>query len=166
MPKRRPICPALRDCVGRGSRSGFSLVELLVVIAIGGILIGVGVPMVLSYYHSAQVTTGAQQVRTLLNLARQIALDQKTFVCVQLSAPNQMSFYVNTACAGTPWLGSITDAAGNITLQPGFTVSASASPVFDYLGRSLPEATYTVTNTTSGSTLTVSVSTSGRVTIP
>ena len=77
-----------------------------------------------------------------------------------------MSFYVNTACMGTPWLGSITDAAGNITLQPGFTVSASASPVFDYLGRALPQATYTVTNTTTGSTLTVSVATSGRVAIP
>lgn len=87
--KRRPICPTLRDCVGRGSGSGFSLVELLVVIAIGGIVIGVGVPMVLSYYHSAQVTTGAQQVRTLLNLGRQIALDQKTFVCVQVPTPTQ-----------------------------------------------------------------------------
>jgi type IV fimbrial biogenesis protein FimT len=80
MPKRRHILPTLRDCRGRGSRAGFSLAELLVVIAISGILIGVGIPMVLSYYHSAQVTTGAQQVRSLLNLARQIAMDQKTFV--------------------------------------------------------------------------------------
>lgn len=96
--------------------------------------------MVLSYYHNAQNTTGAQHIRTLLNQARQIAIDQKTFVCVQVSAPSQMSFYLNTGCTGTPWLGPITDAAGNITLQPGFTVSASASPVFDYLGRSLPEA--------------------------
>jgi hypothetical protein len=77
-----------------------------------------------------------------------------------------MAFYVSTACTGTPWLGSITDAAGNITLQHGFTVSASASPVFDYLGRALPAATYTVTNTTTGSTLTVSVATSGRISIP
>jgi hypothetical protein len=77
-----------------------------------------------------------------------------------------MSFFVNTACAGTPWLGAITDAAGNITLQPGFTVSASASPIFDYLGGAVPQATYTVTNTTTGSTLTVSVATSGRITIP
>jgi len=135
-------------------------------IAISGIVIGVGVPMVLSYYHSAQVTTGAQQVRTLLNLARQIAIDQKTFVCVQVPTPTQMPFYVNSTCTGTPWVGSITDGAGNITLQPGFTVSASDSPVFDYLGRALPSMTYTVTNSTTGSTLTVSVATSGRVTIP
>ncbi len=166
MPKRRPIFQALRDCRERGRRSGFSLAELLVVIAITGIVIGVGVPMVLSYYHSAQVTTGAQQVRTLLNLARQIAVDQRTFVCVHVPTPTQMSFYVNTTCTGTPWVGSITDSAGNIALQPGFTLSASDSPVFDYLGRALPGMTYTVTNSTTGSTLTVSIATSGRVTIP
>jgi prepilin-type N-terminal cleavage/methylation domain-containing protein len=162
---RRRHTPTVPDSV-KASRAGFGLSELLVVIAITGVLISVTVPMVLSYYHNAQNKTGAQQIRTLLNQARQIAIDQATFVCVQVSTPTQMSFYVNTACTGTPWLGTITDAAGNITLQPGFTVSASASPVFDYLGRSLPEATYTVTNTTSGSTLTVSVATSGRVTIP
>jgi hypothetical protein len=77
-----------------------------------------------------------------------------------------MTFYLNSTCAGTPWVGSITDGAGNIALQAGFTVSASASPVFDYLGRALPTMTYTVTNTMTGSTLTVSVATSGRVTIP
>ena len=64
-------------------------------------MIGAGVPMVLNYYHSAQVTTGAQQVRTLLNLARQIAIDQKTFVCVNVPTPTQMAFYVNTTCTGT-----------------------------------------------------------------
>ena len=87
-------------------------------------------------------------------------------MCVQVATPTQMAFYVDSTCTGTPWVGSITDGAGNITLQPGFTVSASDSPVFDYLGRALPSMTYTVTNSTTGSTLTVSVATSGRVTIP
>ena len=112
------------------------------------------------------VSLRAQQVLAHLNLARQIAIDQKTFVCVQVATPTQMAFYVDSTCTGTPWVGSITDGAGNITLQPGFTVSASDSPVFDYLGRALPSMTYTVTNSTTGSTLTVSVATSGRVTIP
>jgi len=67
----------------KASRAGFGLTELLVVIAISGVLISVGVPMVLSYHHNTQDTTGAQQVRTtLLNQARQIAIDQTTFVCV------------------------------------------------------------------------------------
>jgi prepilin-type N-terminal cleavage/methylation domain-containing protein len=155
-----------RGRVVRSRRSGFSLTELLMVLAVAGILIGVGVPMVLTYYHNAQSTTGAQQVRALLNQARQMAIDQKDFVCVQVPTPTQMAFYVNNTCTGTPWVGSITDGAGNITLQAGFTVSASTSPVFDYLGRALPAMTYTVINGTTGATLTVSVATSGRITIP
>ena len=150
----------------KGRQSGNGLSELLVVVAISGLVILVGVPMVLSYHHNAQNTTGAQHIRTVLNQARQIAIDQKTFVCVQVPTPTQMSFYANSTCTGDPWVGTITDAEGKITLQPGFTVSASASPVFDYLGRALPGATYTVTNGTTASTLTVSVATSGRVTIP
>ena len=63
-------------------------------------------------------------------------------------------------------LTPITDPAGNVNLQPGFTLSATANPVFDYLGRALPAATYTITSSTTGSTVTVSVSTSGRVSIP
>ena len=136
------------------------------VIAIAGLLIGVGVPMVLTYHQSAQVAAGSQHIRTLLNLARQMAMDQKTFVCVQVPTPTQLRLYLNNTCTGDPWVGSITDGTGHIGLHPGYTVSASASPVFDYLGRALPATTYTVTNSASGSTLTVSVSTSGRVTIP
>lgn len=146
--------------------AGFSLAELLVVIAIAGLIVGVGIPIVLSYYHNAQDTAGAQQVRTLLNQARQMAIDEKIFVCVRVPAPTEMSFVLDETCSGAPWVGTITDGAGNIRLQPGFTLSASANPIFDYLGRALPAATYTVTNTTTGSTLTVSVATSGRVSIP
>jgi prepilin-type N-terminal cleavage/methylation domain-containing protein len=150
----------------RGAGRGFSLVEMLVVLSIAGLVIGVGAPMGMSYYHNAQNTAGAQHIRTLLNQARQIAIDQKTFVCVQAPTPTHLSFVVSATCVGTPWLGSITDDTGKIALQPGFTVSGSANPVFDYLGRALPAATYTVANTTTGSTLTVSVATSGRITIP
>lgn len=166
MPKRRPIFQALRDCPERGRRSGFSLAELLVVIALTGIVIGVGVPMVLSYYHSAQVTTGNPAGPDPPQPRPANRHRSEDFVCVHVPAPTQMSFYVNTTCTGTPWVGSISDGSGNITLPPGFTLSASDSPVFDYLGRALPGMTYTVTNSTTGSTLTVSVATSGRVAIP
>ena len=63
-------------------------------------------------------------------------------------------------------MDTVTDAAGHVNLEPGFTLAATADPVFDYLGRALPAATYTITNATTGSTVTVSVYTSGRITIP
>jgi prepilin-type N-terminal cleavage/methylation domain-containing protein len=158
MPRARPVSD--------GRRRGFSLVELLIVIAACGVLMAVSIPLALTYHQSAQVTTGAQHVRTLLNQARQLAMDQKEFVCVQVPSPTQVSFYPNATCTGTPWTGPITDSAGNVNLQPGFTLTATANPVFDYLGRALPATTYTITNSTTGSTVTVSVSTSGRVSIP
>lgn len=149
-----------------GGTSGFGLVELLVVIAACGVLIGVSIPLFLTYHQSAQVTAGAQHLRTLLNHARQLAMDQKGFVCVQVPSPTQVSFYPDPTCSGTPWTGPITDPAGNVNLQPGFTLSATANPVFDYLGRALPAATYTITSSTTGSTVTVSVATSGRISSP
>jgi prepilin-type N-terminal cleavage/methylation domain-containing protein len=158
MPRDRPVN-------GRRTR-GFSLVELLMVIAACGVLIGVSIPLFLTYHQSARVTAGAQHVRTLLNQARELAMDQKGFVCVQVPSPTQVSFYPNATCSGPPWTGPITDPGGNVNLQPGFTLSATANPVFDYLGRALPATTYTVTNSTTGSTVTVSVATSGRVSIP
>jgi len=78
------------------------LSEFLVVLAITGVLISATVPIVLSYYHNAQNTTGAQQIRTILNQARQIAIDQRTFICVQVMTPTQMSFYASPDCMGVP----------------------------------------------------------------
>jgi len=69
------------------------------VIAACGVLIGVSVPLFLTYHQSAQVTAGAQYVRTLLNQARQLAMDQKGFVCVQVPSPTQVSFYLNATCS-------------------------------------------------------------------
>jgi prepilin-type N-terminal cleavage/methylation domain-containing protein len=158
MPRDRPV-------IGGGTR-GFSLVELLMVIGACGILLVVSIPLFLTYHQSARVTAGAQHVRTLLNQARQLAMDQKGFVCVQVPSPTQVSFYPNATCSGTPWTGPITDSAGNVNLEPGFTLSATANPVFDYLGRVLPATTFTITNSTTGSTVTISVATSGRVSIP
>lgn len=158
MPRDRPVS-------GQRTR-GFSLVELLIVITACGLLMAVSIPLALTYHQGAQVTAGAQHVRALLNQARQLAMDQKGFVCVQVPSPTQVSFYPNATCSGTPWTGPITDSAGNVNLQPGFTLSVTANPVFDYLGRALPAATFTITNSTTGSTVTVSVSASGRISIP
>jgi Tfp pilus assembly protein FimT len=94
--------------VSGGRPRNFSLVALLMVIAACGILVGVSIPLFLTYHQSAQVTAGAQHLRTLLNQARQLAMDQKDFVCVQVPSPTQVSFYPNATCSSTPWTGPIT----------------------------------------------------------
>jgi type IV fimbrial biogenesis protein FimT len=154
MPSRRVPCS-----------QGFTLAELVIVIAVIGILAVMAVPSFLSYLRAAALKSGAQQVVTLVNQARELAIKENGNVCVTLPSAAQMSYRLGT-CAGSAWVGAGTDATGNITLPPGITATASANPIFNYVGSALPVATYTLTYTQTGATLTASVAASGRITIP
>ena len=145
--------------------AGFSLAELVVVIAVIAILAVMAVPSFLSYYHAAGLKSGAQQVVTLINQARELAIKENGNVCVTLPTATQMTYRLSS-CAGSAWVGAGTDATGKINLPPGVTATASANPVFSYVGSALPAAIYTLTYTQTGATLTVSVAASGRITVP
>ena len=145
--------------------SGFTLAELVIVIAVIGILSVMAVPAFLSYLNAAGLKSGAQQVATLVNQARELAIKENGDVCVTLPSATQMSYRLGS-CAGSAWRGAGTDALGNINLPPGVTATASANPIFNYVGSALPAATYTLTYTQTGATLTASVAASGRITVP
>jgi Tfp pilus assembly protein FimT len=136
-----------------------------VLCAVIAILSVMAVPAFLSYYQAATLKSGAQEVAALLNQAREIAIKQNDSVCVKLPSSTQMAYALG-GCGGGAWVGAGTDAAGNIKLPERITMTASANPVFDYVGSALPVAVYTLTNTQTSATLTVSVAASGRVTIP
>jgi Tfp pilus assembly protein FimT len=136
------------------------------VVAVIGILAVMAVPAFLSYYQAAGLKAGAQQVATLINQAREIAIKQNDSVCVKLPSATQMTYTLSSTCSGTVWVGAGTDTTGNIKLPTGITATASANPVFNYVGAAQPAATYTLTNTQTNATLTVSVAASGRITIP
>lgn len=145
--------------------AGFTLAELVMVIAVIGILAVMAVPSFLSYYNAAGLKSGAQQVVTLINQAREIAIKENGNVCVTLATATQMQYRLGS-CAGGAWVGAGTDATGNVNLPAGVTATASANPIFNYVGSALPAATYTLTYTQTGAALTVSVAASGRITIP
>ena len=154
--------------VGRPDRAaGFTLAELVMVIAVIGILAVMAVPSFLRYNQAATLKSGAQQLVTLINQARELAIKENGNVCVKLPGANatQMTYALST-CAGLAWVGAGTDAAGNIKLPTGITTTATADPVFNYIGSAAPVAVYTLTNTQTNATLTVSVAASGRITIP
>lgn len=155
-----------RGHAGRwGMAAGFTLTELVMVIAVIGILAVMAVPSFLRYYHAAGLKSGAQQVVTLINQARELAIKENQDVCVTLPSATQMSYRLGS-CMGIAWVGVGTDAAGGINLPPGVTATASANPIFNYVGSALPVATYTLTYTQTGAILTASVAATGRVTIP
>src|SRR5258705_13993354 len=135
---------------------GFTLAELVLVIAVIGILAVMVVPSYLSYLRAAGLKSGAQQVVAQVNQARELAIKENGNVCVTLPTATQMSYRLGT-CAGTTWVGAGTDATGNINLPAGITVTASANPIFNYVGPALPAAPNTLTHTQTGADLTASL---------
>jgi len=160
----------------RRQAAGFSLIEIGVVLGIVGIVTALATPMFLRYYQGAQLTAAARQLATTLNSGRQLAISRNDSVCVH-SAPASLHFHVGTCASAveTPtvasrdggyWVGAGTNAGGNFAIPGGMTITTTANPQFTYLGAAAPGATYTVKNTRTNTTLTVTVAGSGRITVP
>jgi prepilin-type N-terminal cleavage/methylation domain-containing protein len=147
---------------GVGQR-GFSVSELLVVVSVIGILTAASVPTFISYYQLARLRAGAEQIAAFLNQGRQIGIKENVGVCVHITS-TAMHYHVGS-CVGPVWLGPGSDASGNVKAPQGITLTASADPVFNYVGAASPTATYTVRNTQTNRTMTVTVAASGRVSI-
>ena len=150
------------------TNEGFSLVELIVAVAMMGIIVLLGYPYVASYLQAAQLRGAAEELVTMINGARQMAIARNTTVCVTLSGTTATyRTGVSSGCTGgTLFTGAGTASDGTMRLQNSMQISAStASVTFTSLGGATPAGTYTVQNPTTGSTLSVVVSAAGRVTI-
>jgi Tfp pilus assembly protein FimT len=146
-----------------GLSPGFSLAEVCLLLAIIGVLAVLATPMFVSYYHAAHLRVAAEEVAAFLNHGRQIGIKENVGVCVHITS-TAMHYHIG-GCAGTTWKGPGSDPDGNVKTPAGVSLSATANPVFDYLGLASTPATYTVTNLKTGATLTVSVASSGRISI-
>ena len=155
-----------RKAGGRPFReAGFGLMELVVVIGLVGVLFALTIPFFIRYYQAAAARANVQQVITLFNQARELAVTQNDTVCVTLPTNTQMALRLS-GCAGTVWTGPGTDGAGNINLPQGFTIGPLSTVTFDYLGAAGTAITYTMTNSTTSATSTISIGLSGRVRSP
>jgi Tfp pilus assembly protein FimT len=141
------------------------MIELLVVIAMIGILAVLGMPSLLSYWRTSTTTSGAAELATVLNRARQLAISQNTMYCTELTGTSvRYRQGSTTACGGgTIWTGSGTDGAGVIRLANNITVTGGPV-VFTSLGAAILAGTFTVTNP-NGGTRSVVVAASGRVSV-
>ena len=143
-------------------QGGYSAVELTVVVAVIGVLMAASAPFFLSFLRTSALRGGAEEMASVLNRARQIAIRDNTSMCVT-SDGARVRFRVAT-CAGTVWTGPGTDATGFVSLANSITVSAQ-NVVFTYMGTASTPAIYTVTNPRDGRTMTVAVTAAGRVSI-
>ena len=147
----------------RRRHPGYSVIEILLVVGIIGILTVIATPTFLGYYQGAQLRVAAEEVAAFLNQARQLAIVQNGSICVHSSSTAM--HYRQGTCAGTTWTGPGTDASGSIAVPAGITLSATADPIFNYMGGSTTGATYTITHTQSSTLVHVVVALSGRVSI-
>jgi type II secretion system protein H len=146
------------------NQSGFSLVELLVIVALIGIVSILATPAFISYSQAARLKGGAQELATIINQARQVAITRNTTSCV-VQAGTRVRIRVG-GCAGTAWTGAGTDSSGWFTLTEDVRVSAAtANVVFTHLGTASTAGTYTVLNPSTNRTMSVIVALSGRITI-
>ena len=146
---------------------GWTLAELLVAIAVIGILTAVSAPLFVSYLQSATVRAGAQETRTALNGAKQLAITLRQPICLQPAGGNAYQLH-KTTCAGAVVLALEApgaDATGTFRLQNGVVLTVNTAPVFSPLGGAAPAGQFTVTGS-AGNSLTVTVSTAGRITTP
>lgn len=144
------------------------MIELMIALAIMGIVAVLGYPYVSSYLQAARLRAGAEELITVINGARQLAIARNTNVCVMLDG-NAATYRtgVTAGCAGgTLYTGTGTAADGTMTLQNTVQITGTtANVMFSSLGAATTAGTYTVHDPTSGNNLSVVVSASGRVRI-
>ena len=148
----------------RGAR-GFTITELMVVVAVLGILAVLGMPMFLTYWRAATLRAGAEEVATILNDARQFAISSNNTVCVTRNTVTTFQYHVG-ACGNAAYIGAGTDTNGDVRLSTAVQVTNDPQVTFTYLGAATPGGVYTLQNPVNGATQTVTVVTSGRITIP
>jgi prepilin-type N-terminal cleavage/methylation domain-containing protein len=145
-------------------RRGFSLTELIVVIAIIGIIsLMVATAFWQSFYQDQVLRAGTEVVSTYLQQARSLAIRTGTSICADLDG-GSLHLHQGT-CAGTVWVGPGTNASGLFPTPQGVTIALTAAPVFNYLGAATPTATYTITNSKTGASRTITVAATGRISV-
>jgi prepilin-type N-terminal cleavage/methylation domain-containing protein len=142
---------------------GFTVSELLVVLSVIGILTAMSVPTFISHYQTSRLRAAAEQIVAFLNHGRQLGIRENVGVCVHITS-TAMHYHIGS-CFGPVWLGPGSDSAGNVKAPTGIALTTTADPMFNYLGAASPSATYTVRNTQTNQTMTVTVAASGRVSI-
>jgi Tfp pilus assembly protein FimT len=149
----------------RAWQAGYSLIELVITVGMIVIVTTWAMPSFLSYYQSARVRAGAQAVSAYLNEGRQLAIKTNGSVCVSYTT-STMQFRTTNCSGALISVAGLVNSSNSIRLPDGISLSSTASAIFGQLGNATTGATYTVTDTASNRTLTVTVAGSGRITIP
>ena len=155
------------------SRRGYTLAELMITMSVIAVISAIAMPSFINYVQGASLRAGAEEMMSVLNTARSVAIKENTQVCVPRGGTDQVRLLIaaTNPCASAVFYGQAghnTDARvganGWMTMSNGVEVTATtADVIFTSLGAAVPAGTYTVSK--DGQTLRVVVAASGRITI-
>lgn len=142
---------------------GFTLAELMTAIAVIGIVSVGAIPMFMSFVRASETRGAAQELVTVLQQVRQLAIAQNASFQVNVNG-NQLQFWNNLT--NQAWTGPGTDNQGfrRLSNQTQLVNPPVQPIVFNPLGTARG-GTITVQNAQGTSALDVVVSTAGRVRI-
>lgn len=145
---------------------GFTLIELLLVVTIIAILTIPAAIFFTSFLTGQKLKGAAQQVTTLLNEARQIAITKNSAYRVEVDTATNTMRFVRTS-NGVVWTGAGTDGQGYKRLENEARITAvSVSPpsyiIFNPLGTA-SGGNITVQASEGGQSMRVVVSSAGRI---
>ncbi|MGB4780501.1 GspH/FimT family pseudopilin [Candidatus Methylomirabilis sp.] len=143
---------------------GFTLVELMVAMAVIGIISVAAIPQFLTFLRAMETRGASQDLATVLQQARELAIARNTNYRVEIEPDNNRLRFVRTS-DNVVWTGPGTDAQGyrRLVNQARLT-NPTANPTFNPLGAA-GGGTITVQNAQGTSALDVVVSSAGRVRI-
>lgn len=149
-----------------GNAGGFTLAELIIAMGVVAVLSTLGGFLFLSYLDTSSLRAAADELASVLARGRQLAIVRNTRVCVEQTGLVVRYHVGPNGCAEAVWTGDGTTADGSIALTNGLQITAAtANVVFNRLGAADTAGTYTVRYPTTGTTASVVVAATGRVSI-
>ncbi len=141
------------------------MTEAIVAIAVVAVLSTLAIPALAGYLRTATVVAGAQEVRSALRRARQLAITGRQAVCVHVVPPAAYQLRAGS-CGNPPLALSGSDAAGAFHLANGVGLSNSGPDVlFTSTGAAAPGGQFVVRGP-NNERRTVTVSPTGRIVTP
>lgn len=154
----------------RSTAAGFTLIEALIVVALVSVLAGVAAPLIAGGMARYNLTSAAQQVASTIRSARFQAVGRNARLRIVFNAAarqysREVWDPVDAAWEAVTLAGNAGAEVGTLQNGISFAAGVPANIVFETDGRTAAPTVITITNGDAADDRTITIGTSGRVTL-